>query len=107
MCIRDSIRTSAVARGNGDGRARAILGAECTCCGCDSASDAAPLLCAVAFGMVQINRSYVCICPACEDNVYICYESCEDNVEFRSFLCGDKRTKPKHPSLPPVSPRVN
>ena len=30
-------------------------------------------------------------------------------IEFprpRSFLCGDKRTKPKHPSLPPVSPRA-
>jgi hypothetical protein len=64
-----------VARGNGDygdGRARAILSAECTCCGCDSASDApqplwpflVSLLCAVAFGMVKINRStlmYVCV----------------------------------------------
>ena len=34
--------------------------------------------------------------------VMFCYSS----DGFRSFLCKQKRTKPKHPSLPLVSPRV-
>ena len=51
------------ARGNGCGCASAILGAQCTSCGCNAASDAAPLLCTDALNACEDNwNAYIYVC---------------------------------------------